>query len=46
MFHFRVGFFFCIDYENDSKVVCITFLNYILVLESLLNVYLYGHFYI
>jgi hypothetical protein len=25
MFHFLIGFFFCTDYENDFKVVCITF---------------------
>jgi hypothetical protein len=43
MFHFLIGFFFCTDYDNNFKVVCITFLNYILVLESLLNFYLYGH---
>jgi hypothetical protein len=43
---FLKWFFFCTDYDNDFKAVCITFLNYIPVLESLLNFYLYGRFYI
>jgi hypothetical protein len=46
MFHFLIGFFFCTGYDNDFKAVCITFCKLYPSLESLLNVYLYGHFYI